>query len=217
MDYMENELTSTRRECEKLFTAAIASQILGWGHRGEWETHTRSHSELCAITQSALLHRKSELINIDNKNPDAVWFVDDFAVMISQAHILASFLCGFYDPRSYKDDIDIPALERHLGIPKKPLVLMVAEAITGGEPYPSYTPDATSLSVIKRRHWNRFARNKSLHILLVSNVEQARQLVTFLSSELQENHLRGGLYFLGFHNWDQLRTAILNMKSSDIS
>jgi hypothetical protein len=175
---------------------------------GEWETHTRSHSELCVIAQSAFLRRKSELINIDAKNPDAVWFVDDFAVMISQAHILAHFLCGFYDPRSYESDIDIPALERHLGIPKKPLALELAEAITGGKPHPSYTSDVTSLNVIKRRHWNRFARNKHLHILSVTNVEQAQQLVTFLSSALQQNHLRGCLYFLGFEDWGQLRMLL---------
>ena len=208
MDYIENELTSTRRECERLFTAAIASQILGWGHRGEWETYTRTHSELCAIAQSALLRRKSELINVDTRNLDAVWFVDDFLVMISQAHILAHLLCGFYDPRSYEYDIDIPALERHLGVPKKPLALMVAEATTGGKPHPSYTPDVTSLNVIKRRHWNSFARNKYLDILSVTNVEQAQQLVTFLSSELQHNHVRGCLYFSGFENWGQLQMLL---------
>lgn len=211
MDYIENELTSTRRECERLFTAAIASQILGWSPMGEWKRHTRTHSELCAIAQSVLLRRKSELIDIDTKSPDAVWLVDDFVVKISQAHILAHFLCGFYDPRSYESDIDIPALERHLGLPKKPLALMIAEVITGGKPHPSYTPDVTSLNVIKRRHWNRIARNKYLHILSVTNAEQTQQLVTFLSSELQKDHVRGGLYFLGFKNWDQLRMLLPTM------
>jgi hypothetical protein len=139
---------------------------------------------------------------------DEVWFVDDFVVILSQAHILTYFLCGFYEGH-YEHDIDVPALEKHLGILKKPIALRVVEALSGGKPHPSYNPDATSLPVIKRRHWNGFVRNNYLRILSVTNSEQVQKVVMLLAPELQKNHLKDGLYVLDFAIWKKVAGSAL--------
>jgi|YNPBryulayer2012_1023412.scaffolds.fasta_scaffold35637_1 hypothetical protein len=205
MNYLENELTPLRRQCERLFTATIAAQVLGWGPMGKWRDYTYSHSELCVKAQSAFLQREAEFLNTDIEQK--IWFVDDFLVMLSQAHIITHFVSGFYDPRSFPIDLDIPALEAHLGIFEKPLALRVAEALTGGDPHPSYTPTLDSLNVIKRRHWNRFVRNEYLRILSITNFEQLQEVVAFLVPEMQKNHWRFGLYVL--EDWRKLQNLLL--------